>query len=236
MTHTRLVSMFATGLALVVSAAPARAQGAENSLTPAEKAAGWRLLFDGRTTKGWRGYRMETLPRGWQVAKGALTRVKQAGDIITKDKFANFELALEWTISAGGNSGVFYRASEDDDAIYWNAPEMQVLDDARHPDGQSRLTAAGAAYDVYPAPPDVVKPAGEWNAVRLLVNGSHVEQWLNGVKMVEYEFGSPDWAARVKASKFDSHPHYGRNPTGYIGLQDHGDWVAFRNIKIRVLP
>ncbi len=151
MTHTRLVSMFATGLALVVSAAPARAQGAQNSLTPAEKAAGWRLLFDGRTTKGWRGYRMETLPRGWQVAKGALTRVKQAGDIITKDKFANFELALEWKISAGGNSGVFYRASEDDDAIYWNAPEMQVLDDARHPDGQSRLTAAGAAYDVYPA-------------------------------------------------------------------------------------
>jgi Domain of Unknown Function (DUF1080) len=236
MTHARLVSILATALALTLRATPARAQGALNALTPAERAAGWRLLFDGRTTAGWRGYRMDKLPRGWQVVGGALTRVAQAGDIITKDKFANFELTLEWKISAGGNSGIFYRASEDDDAIYWNAPEMQVLDDARHPDGQSRLTAAGAAYDVHPAPPDVVKPAGEWNAVRLVVNGAHVEQWLNAVKMVEYEFGSPDWEARVKKSKFESHPHYGRNPTGYIGLQDHGDWVAFRNIKIRVLP
>lgn len=236
MTHTRLVSILTTGLAVAVSAAPARAQGALNTLTAAERAAGWRLLFDGRTTAGWRGYRMDSLPRGWQVAKAALTRVAAAGDIITKDKFANFELTLEWNISAGGNSGIFYRASEDDDAIYWNAPEMQVLDDARHADGQSRLTAAGSDYAVYPAPAGIVKPAGEWNAVRLVVNGSHVEQWLNGTKVVEYEFGSADWAARVKASKFDAHPHYGRNPTGYIGLQDHGDWVAFRNIKIRVLP
>ena len=113
---------------------------------------------------------------------------------------------------------------------------MQVLDDARHPDGKSRLTAAGADYGLYPSPAGVVKPAGEWNAVRVVIKGNHVEHWLNGVKVVEYELGSPDWEAKVKESKFAPHPHYGRNASGFIGLQDHGDRVAFRNIKIRVLP
>ena len=207
-----------------------------NSLTPAEQQAGWRLLFDGRTTAGWRGFRMDSMPSGWQVVDGTLTRVASAGDIMTKEKFANFELALEWNISQGGNSGIFYRASEDDDAIYWTAPEMQVLDDARHPDGKSRLTAAGSDYGLYPSPAGVVKPAGEWNAVRIVVNGNHVEHWLNGVKVVEYELGSADWEVKVKASKFAPHVHYGRNATGYIGLQDHGDRVAYRNIRIRVLP
>ena len=207
-----------------------------NTLTDSERAAGWKLLFDGKTGAGWRGYRQHTLPAGWQVKDGALTRVAEAGDIITDEQFKNFELALEWKISPGGNSGIFYRASEDSDAIYWNAPEMQVLDDARHPDGQSRMTAAGAAYDLYPSPAGIVKPANEWNAVRLVVNGNHVEQWLNGVKVVEYEFGSPDFQAKVKESKFAPHPNFGRNSEGHIGLQDHGDVVAFRNIKIRVLP
>jgi 3-keto-disaccharide hydrolase len=207
-----------------------------NSLTPAEQQAGWRLLFDGRTTAGWRGFRMDSMPSGWQVVDGNLTRVASAGDIMTKEKFANFELALDWNISQGGNSGIFYRASEDDDAIYWTAPEMQVLDDARHSDGKSRLTAAGSDYGLYPSPAGVVKPAGEWNSVRIVVNGSHVEHWLNGVKVVEYELGSADWEAKVKASKFAPHVHYGRNATGHIGLQDHGDRVAFRNIRIRVLP
>jgi len=166
-----------------------------------------------------------------------LTRVgPPGGDIITDAQFKNFELALEWKISPGGNSGIFYRASEDSDAIYWNAPEMQVLDDARHPDGQSRMTAAGAAYDLYPSPAGIVKPANEWNAVRLVVNGNHVEQWLNGVKVVEYDFGSPDFQAKVKDSKFAPHQNFGKNAEGHIGLQDHGDIVAFRNIKIRVLP
>jgi hypothetical protein len=113
---------------------------------------------------------------------------------------------------------------------------MQVLDDARHADGQSRLTAAGANYGLDPAPAGVVRAAGQWNQVRLVVNGAHVEHWLNGTKVVEYELGSPDWEAKVRASKFASHPHYGRNAEGYLGLQDHGDWVAYRNIKIRVLP
>ena len=218
--------------------APAASSGSTtaNTLTDSERAAGWKLLFDGTTGAGWRGYRQQTLPAGWQVKDGALTRVAGGGDIITDEQFKNFELALEWKISPGGNSGIFYRASEDSDAIYWNAPEMQVLDDARHPDGQSRMTAAGAAYDLYPSPAGIVKPANEWNAVRLVVNGNHVEQWLNGVKVVEYDFGSPDFQAKVKESKFAPHPNFGRNSAGHIGLQDHGDVVAFRNIKIRVLP
>ncbi|HYR30653.1 MAG TPA: DUF1080 domain-containing protein [Gemmatimonadales bacterium] len=216
--------------------AVASGPAALNTLTAAERSGGWRLLFDGKTTAGWRGFKQDSAPSGWQVVDGALTRAASGGDIITRDKFRNFELTLEWNIAPAGNSGIFYRGSEDDDAIYWNAPEMQVLDDAGHVDGKSRLTAAGAAYDVYPSPAGVVKPAGQWNQVRLVVKGKHVEHWLNGLKVVEYEFGSPDWTAKVKASKFAGHPHYGRNTTGYIGLQDHGDQVAFRNIKIRVLP
>lgn len=208
-----------------------------NTLTPAESTAGWRLLFDGRTTTGWRGFRQDSISAGWQVVDGALSRVAPAaGDILTRDKFRNFELTLEWQVAPGGNSGIFYRASEDDDAIYWTAPEMQVLDDAGHPDGESRLTSAGANYGIDPARAGVVRPAGQWNEVRLVVNGRHVEHWLNGVKVVEYELGSAAWEAKVQASKFAPHPHYGRNAEGHIGLQDHGDWVAYRNIKIRVLP
>jgi hypothetical protein len=115
-----------------------------NTLTPAEQAAGWRLLFDGRTTAGWRGFRGDSMPAGWQVVDGALTRVAPARDIITRETFKNFELTLEWQVAPGGNSGIFYRGSEDDDAIYWNAPEMQVLDDAGHADGRSWSTGSMA--------------------------------------------------------------------------------------------
>ncbi len=207
-----------------------------NTLTPEERAAGWRLLFDGHSTVGWRGWQMDSMPSGWGVREGALTRVRPAADIITTEKFKNFELSLEWNVAPGGNSGIFYRASEDADAIYWTAPEMQILDDAAHADGANPLTSAGANYGLHPALPGVVKPAGQWNQVRILVDGNHVEQWLNGVKVVEYELGSPDWEAKVKASKFATHPRYGRNVEGYIGLQEHEYRVAFRNIKIRVLP
>ena len=215
---------------------PPEASTAMNSLSPAERAAGWRLLFDGRTTDGWRGFKQTTMPAGWQVVDGALTRTAEGGDLVTTEKFANFELSLEWKVAPGGNSGIFYRASEDDEAIYWTAPEMQVLDDARHPDGKSRLTAAGSDYGIYESPAGIVKPAGEWNQVRIVVDGRHVEHWLNGVRVVQYELWSPDWEVRVRNSKFAPHLHYGRNTEGYIGLQDHGDWVAYRNIKIRVLP
>src|SRR5213083_444423 len=195
-----------------------------NTLTPEERSAGWRLLFDGKTTAGWRGWKMDSMPSGWQVVDGTLKRVKPAADIITTDKFKNFELTLEWNIAKNGNSGIFYRASEDpgDDAIYWSAPEMQVLDDAGHPDGKSRLTAAGSDYGLYPSPAGVVKPANEWNSTMTVVNGNSVQHWLNGQKLLEYEIASSDWTAKVKTSKFAAYPNYGRAAKGYIAIQgDH---------------
>ena len=207
-----------------------------NTLTAAESKAGWRLLFDGSTTRGWRAYNADSMPTGWRVVDGALTRVAPAGDIITTDTYRNFELSVDWNISPGGNSGIFYHGALGSDAIYYSAPEMQVLDDARHPDGQSPLTSAGADYGLYPAPRGVVKPAGEWNTAKVVARGNHIEHWLNGRKIVSYEMGSADWAARVAKSKFNQWPQYGKAAVGYIGLQDHGDRVAFRNIKIRLLP
>ena len=204
-----------------------------NTLTPEEASSGWRLLFDGRTTAGWRGYQKQEMPAGWQVVDGALTRVGEAGDIITVDQFADFELALEWKILAGGNSGIFYRVTEEGEYGYYSGPEMQVLDDAAHADGKSRLTSAGSAYGLYAAPAGVVRPAGEWNQVHIVVKGNHVEHWLNGQRVVSYELMSPEWEAKVKATKFAEWPQYGRAPRGHIALQDHGDWVAYRNIRIR---
>ena len=210
--------------------------GAPNALTSAEASQGWTLLFDGTSTAGWRAYDKDAMPEGWKAVDGALTRVGRAGDIITTRSYRNFELALEWRIGPGGNSGVFYRAALGSDAIYFSAPEMQVLDDSGHVDGRSELTSAGSDYGLYPAPRGVVRPVGQWNAVRLVVNGNHVEHWLNGQKIVEYELHSPDWRTRVGSSKFKAWREYGQAAEGHIGLQDHGDWVAFRNIKVRVLP
>ncbi len=208
-----------------------------NTLTDAERSAGWKLLFDGKTPAGWHGYGAKDVPGGWQVVGGALTRVAMAGDLITTEKFRDFELAIEWNVAPGGNSGIFYRGVEAPDpkltSIYHTAPEMQVLDDAKHADGKSPLTSAGSNYGLYPAPRGIVKPADEWNSARILVKGNHVEHWLNGAKVVEYELGSAEWTAKVKASKFNKWPGYGKAAEGVIGLQDHGDRVAYRNIKIR---
>lgn len=211
------------------------AVGRTNTLTDAERAAGWRLLFDGRRADQWRGYGRPDMPRGWQVEDGTLALASggEGRDIITREQFSDFELALEWKIEPGGNSGIFYRAAEGEDWIYQSAPEMQVLDDERHSDGQSPLTSAGSNFGLHPAPRGVVRPAGEWNAVRILVRGSHVEHWLNGVKVVEYELGSGAWARRVAESKFAQWPRYGKAVRGHIGLQDHGNRVWFRNIKVR---
>ncbi|MEX0908401.1 MAG: DUF1080 domain-containing protein [Gemmatimonadaceae bacterium] len=206
-------------------------------LTAAERAEGWQSLFDGSSLDAWRGYRKPALPEGWRAIDGSLVLAAAgAGDIITREQFRNFDLRLEWKVAPGGNSGIFYRATEEGNYVWQSASEMQVLDDERHADGKSQHTSAGSNFALYPVPRGVSRPAGEWNSVRLLVNGSHVEHWLNGAKVVEYELGSPEWEARVRASKFASMPLYGRAPQGHIGLQDHGDRVEFRNIRIRVLP
>lgn len=222
-------------LIVLLASACAAQQEAHNMLTPAERAAGWRLLFDGHTTAGWHPFQKTTGPEGWSVEDGALVRTGPGGDIVTAEEFQNFELTLEWNVAEGGNSGIFFRVTESGGWIFETGPEMQVLDDIRHADGQSRLTAAGSNFGLHPAPEGVVKPAGEWNGVRILVYGTHVEHWLNGQKVVDYELGSPEWEANVKASKFAQWPGYGRAPKGRIALQDHGDRVAYRDIKIRVL-
>jgi hypothetical protein len=207
-----------------------------DSVTPAAQSE-WKPLFDGATTAGWRGYGQDTMPAGWQVVDSALTRVAEGGDIVTTEQYGNFELELEWKIRPGGNSGIFYRGVEiTTGPIYHTAPEYQVLDNAAHADGAIELTSAGSNYALHPAPRDLPKPPGEWNATRIVVNGNHVEHWLNGTKVVDYELGSDDWKARVAASKFKEWPDYGLATRGYIGLQDHGDWVAYRNIRIKVLP
>ena len=194
----------------------------------------WRSLFDGRTTAGWRGYRQKTIPDGWTVADGALTRAGKGGDIITVDQFGDFELTLEWKVAPGANSGVFFRITEDDPVMWHGAPEIQVIDNS-YKGGLKPEQTAGSNYDLHAPAKDVTRKPGEWNEMRILVKGNHVEHWLNGVKIVEYELGSEDWTRRVQASKFKDHPAYGRARRGHIGLQDHGDAVAYRRIRIREL-
>jgi hypothetical protein len=205
------------------------------SLTAAEKAAGWKLLFDGKSLNGWRGYKTETPPTGWRAVNGELVRDGSGGDLMTAEQFDNFELQLEWKISQNGNSGIIYRISTDGPFTYSSGPEFQILHNAGHKDGANPLTSAGSNYAVNPPVRDVTKPVGEWNSVRIIANGDHVEHWMNGVKLLEYDIASADWEARVKASKFATMPWYGRAKRGYIALQDHGNLVTYRNIKIRSL-
>ena len=213
--------------------------------TPAARADGeWRALFDGASLDGWRGYGRATPGPGWIVEDGAIvldvepgTDTVTAGDLITVERFGDFELELEWKIEPGGNSGLFFGVREiaRHEAAYATGIEMQILDDERHPDGNSPLTSAGACYALYAPAADVVRPAGEYNAVRLVVQDRRVEHWLNGVRIVEYVIGSDDWNARVADSKFAGRWHFARYRQGHIGLQDHTDRVWFRNIRIREL-
>lgn len=210
---------------------------APNRLTEEERAAGWRLLFDGETLSGWRGFRREDPPGSWSAVGGTLAfqAGDDRGDLVTDEAFADFELALEWKISPGGNSGIMFRVTEDHEWPWQSGAEMQVLDNGGHADGASPLTSAGSNYALHPPVADVTRPVGEWNEVRLVVDGSHVEHWLNGTKIVEYELWSDEWKTLVAASKFGEMPAYGMAAEGHLCLQDHGDPVWFRNIKIRPL-
>ena len=205
-----------------------------NTLTDAERRDGWRLLFDGTSLTGWRQYQADSVPTAWRVADGTITKTVGTRDIVTRDQFGDFELVFDWRVATGGNAGVFYRATEEYNRVYWSAPEYQLLDDPNAPDGRDPLTSAGSAYGLYPAPRGVVKPAGEWNSSRVVARGTHIEHWLNGTKIVEYEALSPEWEAKVKESKFRDWPNYGRAMRGHVAIQgDHRGDLALRNIKIR---
>ena len=207
----------------------------QNTLTPEEAAGGWQLLFDGQSLASWRGYKRADPPSGWRAVDGALARVDQGGDLLTRELFDDFELRFDWKVEEGGNSGVMFRVAETDGPPWHTGAEFQILHNAGHRDGRAAITSAGSNYAVHPPVRDVTRPVGSWNTSRLLVRGNHVEHWMNGVKLLEYEIDSVDWDRRVKASKFAEIGRYGRETTGHIAIQDHGDPVAFRNIKIRRL-
>jgi hypothetical protein len=195
----------------------------------------WRSLLDDKGS-AWRGWKSEALPAGWQVADGTLAKDGEVEDLVSREMFGDFELELEWRISEGGNSGFFYRGTREYDYIYWSAPEYQLLDDANAPDGRNRLTSAAAAYALYAAPAGIVKPHGQWNTARIVVDGARVEHWLNGERVVAYELWSPDWKSRVAASKFAKYPSYGLATRGYLGIQgDHAGALALRRVRIREL-
>jgi len=197
----------------------------------------WRPLLEESAAPAWRGWKESGFPAGWHVAAGVLSKDGPVDDLVTQQPYGNFELELEWKIGKAGNSGVFYRGTREYDHIYWSAPEYQLLDDANAEDGKSRLTAAGADYALYGAPESVVLPYDHWNKTRIVVKGNHVEHWLNGKKVVDYELTSADWKARVAASKFSKYPNYGLASSGLIGIQgDHPGSLQVRNIRIREWP
>jgi len=241
--------------AIAGAARPAAAEESPNTLSAAERRAGWRLLFDGTSTDAFRNYRKESLGPGWVVEEGALVRRdKGAGDIVTKDTFGEFELQLEFRIVPGGNSGVMFHVAETEKTPWMTGPEVQINDNAAGHDPQK----AGWLYGLYepppaplppadqpaaasaPAPPrapiDATRPAGEWNHLYLRVTPGSGEVCMNGIRYYQFKKGQKDWDERVAKSKFAAFPTFGKVDRGHICLQDHGDVVAFRSIKVRELP
>jgi hypothetical protein len=233
----------ATAFAAVGQSAVSSSQSAIR-YPPSAKAGGWTSLFDGKSLASWRGYKSQTMPAGWRIEQGALIKDDRVPDIITRDEWGDFEFELEWKIGEAGNSGIFYRGIEDadykgapnNDRIYTTGPEYQLLDDIKAQDNKTRLTCAAAAYGLYPSPEGHLKPVGQWNKTRIIARGAHVEHWLNDAKVVEYELWSPDWQAKMMATKFKDWPKFGRAKRGHLGLQgDHEGPLGFRNIRIREL-
>jgi hypothetical protein len=220
---------------------------AVNALTAEETAAGWKLLFNGTSLDGWRGYNRTDLPAlGWLVKDGELIIEKTpnpkpadfGGDIITKDQYGNFELSVDFMISDSANSGIFYLVIEEKDSAIWhNAPEFQIIDNdtwaKMDPNFNMDTHRTGDNYDMESSAGLYMKPIGEWNTARLVYNNGHVEHWLNGNKCLEYEIGSPKWKEQLAKSKFKGYPQYAMTKKGYVGLQDHGHEVRFKNVKIR---
>jgi hypothetical protein len=237
----RATLIVAATLSAVAACHSGGAPGAGVSAVAANRAGSgqseWRdLLAGGPSLPAWRGYRADSPPPGWHLDGDVLKKDRPVADIMTRDEYSDFELSIEWAISAGGNSGILYRGTEEYDHIYWSAPEYQLLDDERAPDGKNVLTQAATDYALYARTGGKLNPVGEWNQTRIICRGAHVEHWLNGVKVVEYEFWSDDWKAKVAKSKFKDWPNYGLSRKGHISLQgDHPGSLMFRNIRIREL-
>lgn len=208
-----------------------------NTLSQEEILEGWKLLFDGKTSEGWKSARESTFPEsGWEIDEGTLTvrAAKRGGDIVTEDQYSDFELSLEFRLTPGANSGIKYFVQPGTSL----GLEYQILDDERHPDAREGVEGnrtIASLYDLIPAENKKVNPVGEWNHARVVVTGSRVEHWLNGVKVVKYERTTQCFRALVAKSKYKDIDNFGLHPKGHILLQDHGDTVSFRQIKIKIL-
>ncbi|MDD2306406.1 MAG: DUF1080 domain-containing protein [Prolixibacteraceae bacterium] len=210
-----------------------------NTLSEKEKKEGWQLLFNGKDLNGWRTFQGKEIS-GWKVIDGVLNNSgvgsDHGGDIITKAKFQNFELSLEWKIAPQSNSGIFYHVNEKiGTAIYESGPEYQLIDDKGWPDRLRDDQHSGANYGMHAPKNAVVKDSNEWNQTRIVVEGTHVQHYLNGVKVVDYQLWDNDWLLLKEKGKWKDYPYYGMARKGPIGLQDHGGLAQFRNIKIKVI-
>ena len=201
----------------------------------ASEQSGWVSLFDGKAITHWRGFNGKGVPEAWKVEDGAITRVGDGVDLISVEQYDNFEFEFEWRLPPGGNSGVMFRVSEGPERTHYTGPEYQILDNTLHADGKNPLTSAGADYALHAPDHDMSKPTGQWNQSRLVANKAHVEHWLNGMKVVEYELWTPEWTALVKGSKFNEWPGFGLNRSGHLALQEHEARVQYRNLRVRRL-
>jgi Domain of Unknown Function (DUF1080) len=213
-------------------------QGKDNTLTAAEKKAGWVLLFDGTSVNGWRTYNNQPQD-SWEVVKGELhckdKDVKQRADLMPLAQYGDFELSLDWKVAKGANSGIVYHVVENDHASYESGPEYQLIDNVGYEHALEGWQKSGADYAMHPPSKITSKPAGEYNHTKLIVRGSHVEHWLNGEKVVDFELWTPEWQALKAQGKWKDINEYGMAKKGYIGLQDHGGGIWFKNIKLRTL-
>lgn len=230
-------------MALAIAPVQAGQPGAApNTLTSRERAEGWTLLFNGRDLSGWQSFGGGAPSSTWVARDGTLALTSDngrmsGGDLVTAGTYGAFELTLDWKVERGGNSGVLYLARKSPGAaqLYETGLEMQVLDDIGHADGKIPSHRAGALYDMTVPPAGVAHPAGSWNHARLRVENGRIRQWLNGKLTADVPFGDAEWRKRVAGSKFAKMPLFGTFDSGVIGLQDHGERVAFRNIKLRRL-